>query len=150
LGLIQDIGDGPVALDTVVFIYLIEEHSIYFPLAVPVFEAMEAGALQAVTSGLTLLEVLVVPYRTGNQRLAEEYEAFLTRSRGLQFLELDRSVLRAAAQIRGAHPTVRTPDAIQIAAAMISGCTAFVTNDRDLPPLPGIRVLQLRDYARRK
>jgi predicted nucleic acid-binding protein len=148
VGLKQDIGNGPVGLDTVLFIYLIEEHSTYFPLVGPVFEAIEGGKSVGVTSSLTLLEVLVVPYRTGNQHLAEQYEALLTRSRGLRFLELNRALLRAAAQMRAVYPALRTPDAIQIAASMACGCTTFLTNNRSLPSIPGIRVLQLRDYLR--
>jgi hypothetical protein len=41
---------------------------------------------------------------------------------------------------------VKTPDAIQLAAALGARCTAFVTNDRELPATPGLRILQLRDY----
>jgi predicted nucleic acid-binding protein len=51
-----------------------------------------------------------------------------------------------AAQLRAVHPSVRTPDALQLAAALSAGCSAFVTNDRDLPALPGLRILKLRDY----
>jgi len=32
LGLIDDIGDGPVGLDTVIFVYFIEEHPRFLPL----------------------------------------------------------------------------------------------------------------------
>lgn len=47
------------------FIYFIEEHPIYLPLVEPLFEAIDAGELEAVTSSLTLLEVLVIPFRFG-------------------------------------------------------------------------------------
>jgi predicted nucleic acid-binding protein len=40
----------------------------------------------------------------------------------------------------------RTPDALQIAAALGAGCSALVTNDRDLPSVGGLRVVQLRSY----
>jgi hypothetical protein len=43
---------------------------------------------------------------------------------------------------------VKTPDALQLAAALAFGCTAYLTNDRTLPPIPGLRVLQLRDYVK--
>jgi hypothetical protein len=33
-----------------------------------------------------------------------------------------------------------------MAAALSSGCRGVVTNDRDLPPVPGLRILELRDY----
>jgi predicted nucleic acid-binding protein len=146
VGLREDLGPGPVALDTAPFIYFIEEHPDFVPLVAPVFEDVAAGRREVATSGLTLLEVLAVPYRAGNLALAERYEALLTRSRGVRLVEIDRGELRMAAQLRAVHPSVRTPDALQLAAALSAGCSAFVTNDRDLPALPGLRILKLRDY----
>ncbi len=146
MGLSGDLGQGPVALDTAVFIYLVEEHRDFLPLVEPIFAGIAGGRWAAVTSGLTLLETLVVPYRAGDRVLAERYEALLTRSRGLRLVELDRSLLRVAAQLR-ATLRVKTPDALQLAAALASRCSAYVTNDRALPEVPGLRILQLRDYA---
>ena len=148
MGLVEDAGHGPVAVDTAVFIYFMEEHGAFLPLVAPLFEAIDAGHLRAVTSALTLLEVLVVPFRSGNSALAGRYEQLLTRSRGLRMIYLDRDQLRAAAQLRAVHPTLRAPDAIQLAAAATHECTAIVTNDRSMPELPGLRVLQLGTYRR--
>lgn len=148
MGLISEIGAGPVALDTVTFIYFIEEHPRFLPPLVPVFEAIDEGRLAAVTSSLTLLEVLVVPYRAGNVALADRYELALTRGRGLTLTDIDRGQLRAAAQLRSVYPGIRTPDAIQVSAALSAGCSAMLTNDRELPALPGLRILQLEDYVR--
>lgn len=145
MGLIDDIGDGPVGLDTVTFIYFIEEHPQFLPLLEPVFVAIDAGALGGVTSDVTLLETLVGPYRVGDIALAARYEAILTRSRGIRLIELRRSVIHAAAQLRAGF-RITTPDALQLAAALSARCGAFLTNDRDLPPIPGLRILQLRDY----
>jgi predicted nucleic acid-binding protein len=149
VGLIQDIGKGPVALDTPAFIYLIEEHPRFLPVLEPMFAAIDAGRLTAVTSSLTLLEVLVVPYRAGDRSLADRYEQILTHGRGLELREIDLAQLRAAAHLRAAHHGIRTPDAIQVAAALASRCSTLVTNDRDLPSIPGLAVLQLRDYLGR-
>ena len=146
--LIREIGEGPVALDTVIFIYFIEEHPRYLAVLDPVFAAIDKGHLPAVSSSLTLLEVLVVPYRAGNTPLAEQYEQVLTRSRGLRLVDIDRTQLRAAAQLRALHTGLRTPDAIQISAALSGGCSVLLTNDRDLPAVPGLRILQLRNFAR--
>jgi predicted nucleic acid-binding protein len=148
LGLIRAIGDGPLALDTVCFIYFIEEHPGFLSVLDPVFEAIDAGRLQAVTSSLSLLEVLVVPYRSGNIALAERYEEVLTQSRGLRVIDIDRAQLRAAAQLRARHAGLRTPDAIQLSAALSGPCSALLTNDRDLPALAGLRILQLKDYVK--
>jgi len=61
LGLLSDVGEGPVALDSALFIYLIEEHPLYLPLVEPVFIAIDREEIPAATSALTLLETLVVP-----------------------------------------------------------------------------------------
>jgi predicted nucleic acid-binding protein len=110
------------------------------------FQLAAHGTRHLVTSALTLIELLVVPYRAGNQQLAGQYEALLTRSRGLQMVDLSRDVLRGAAQLR-AVTGARTLDAIQLAAALSSGCRTFVTNDRRLPAIPGLKLIQLSDYV---
>jgi predicted nucleic acid-binding protein len=119
----------------------------FFRMLDPVFTAIDGERLPAVSSSLTLMEVLVVPYRAGDGALAERYDRVLTRSRGLRLVDIDRSQLRAAAQLRARHPSLRTPDAIQVSAALTGGCSVLLTNDRDLPEMPGLRILQLRNFV---
>ena len=145
MGLIEDLKPGPIALDTQVFIYFIEEDYRYLPLVKPLFEAVDHGSLLASTSGLTLMEVLVVSYRSGNSTLADRYETLLTRSRNLRFVDIDQPVLKAAAQLR-ATTKLKPPDAIQVAAALVANCRAFLTNDRRIPSPSGLKVLQLKNY----
>ena len=111
----------------------------------PLFDAVTDGERSVVTSGITLLEVLVVPLRASNRALETEYETLLTRSRGVRLVDVDVTQLRAAAGLRAAYG-FRTPDALQLAAALTTGCPVFVTNDRQLRDVPGLRVLQLRDF----
>lgn len=145
MGLIGDLEGGPVGLDTAVFIYFIEEHPLYLPLAKSIFTALNDEKLVGVTSTVTLLETLVVPIRAGELAIAAEYERFLSQSRGLVLLDLDRDLVRLAAEIR-ARGGLKTPDALQVAAALMARCTCFVTNDRKIPAVGNLRVLQLRDY----
>lgn len=145
MGLTADLGGGRVAVDTALFIYFLQEHPRFLPLIEPLFRQADEGARELVTSALTLLEVLVVPYRAGNLALAERYEQLLTRSRGIVVCDLSRDLLRAAAELRAATGA-KTPDALQLAAALSAGCKAFVTNDRRIPDVPGVRILQLADY----
>jgi predicted nucleic acid-binding protein len=141
------VGRGPVAIDTACFIYLIEEHTTYLEHVEPLFAAVASGRVEAITSALTLLEVLVVPLRSGDGALAERYERILTRSRGLKLVDLDRTQLRAAAQLRAVHGSLRTPDALQLAAALSMRCQSFVTNDRRLPSLVGLDTISLDELA---
>lgn len=146
MGLIDDLGDGPVAVDTAIFIYFIEEHPRFLAHTLPLFVDADQGRRTLVTSAVTLLEVLVIPYRAGDRELADRYEQLLTRSRGVRVVDVTTDQLRAAAQLR-ALTGVKTPDALQMTAALAEGCKTLVTNDRRLPELPGLRVLQLSSFA---
>lgn len=145
MGLSADLGQGAIAIDTAIFIYFIEEHPKFLPLLLPVFEDADRGKRVLATSAVTLLEVLVVPFRAGDVQLAERYELLLTRSRGIRMVDITRAQLRAAAQLR-AITGVKTPDALQLACAIGTGCKTFLTDDRELPPIPGLRVVQLSSY----
>ena len=145
MGLLTEIGEGPVALDSSIFIYFIEGNPQYLSQVRPIFQAMDEGRLEIVTSSLTLLETLVVPLRAGNSVIAHAYERFLTRGRRLRLVPLDLNLLRAAAHVR-AVARLKTPDALQIASALSAGCPTFLTNDGRIPSIPGLRVLQLEDY----
>ena len=91
MGLLSDLGQGPVALDSSIFIYFIEEHPLFLPVVEPVFASIAARDVAAVTSSLTLLEVLVRPLRANLRELATEYEQILTRSSEITLIDSPRS-----------------------------------------------------------
>ena len=55
-------------------------------------------------------------------------------------LEISNSIAEQAAQLRATH-NIRTPDALQISAALNAGATHFFTNDIRLPEIPPIQIL---------
>jgi len=57
-------------------------------------------------------------------------------------LEISNDIAQQAAQLRAAH-NIRTPDAIQIAAALNAEATHFLTNDIRLPEIPSIQILSI-------
>lgn len=61
-----------VGLDITPLIYFIEENPTYLDMVHPFFEAMDRGEFSVVTSIVTLLEVLVHPFRRGDRRLAQQ------------------------------------------------------------------------------
>ena len=146
MGLMADLGSGRVGLDTAIFIYFIEENRRFLPAIEPLFREADSGARELVTSALTLLEVLVIPYRAGEHLLAGQYEALLTRGRGIRLVDLTHDQLRAAAQPR-ALTGVKAPDALQLVAAISAGCHTFLTNDRRLPAIPSLKIRQLSHYV---
>ena len=118
-----------VALDTMVFAYHLADHPRYSPLTTVVLEAVESGRVAGITTTVTLAEILTAPAKTGDQRALQDYELYLTRFPNLLIVPLDVALAREAAFVRG-ETGLRTPDAIQVAAARLAGADAIVTNDR--------------------
>ncbi len=87
-----------------------------------------AGSL--LTSRLTRLECRVKPLRDGDAALLGLYDAFFAGPE-VAVLELTAAVVEKATDIR-AVLKIKTPDALHLATAAVSGASAVITGDRDL------------------
>lgn len=116
-------------LDTMIFSYHLSNHPRYASLAAVVLEMVETGKVMGVTTTVTLAELLTVPAQGGNRRAMQEYELYLAHFPNLQIVSLDVALARETAVVR-AETSLRVPDAVQIAAARLSGADGIVTNDR--------------------
>ena len=114
-----------------VFIYHLQDHPTYASLTQTIFEAWEEGRNSGVTSVITMLEILVKPKKEGNLDAARDYQELLTTYPNLHILDVDLAVACLAADLRAKY-AIRTPDALQIAAALHAGASGFITNDEQL------------------
>ncbi len=133
-----------VGLDTAPLIYFIEENPTYINMMAAFFEAMERGEFRAVTSVITLLEVLVYPLRQLDTTLADRYRNILSFSPSLRTVEVSREIAEKAAELRAIY-NLQTPDSIQMATAIVNRASFFLTNDVRLPSISGLQVLVLED-----
>jgi predicted nucleic acid-binding protein len=132
-----------VAIDASAFIYLVERHPTFFTAVEPIFRAVDAGTVQAITSVLTLLEVLVKPLEANASVLADDFRAALSASASLRVVNVDGAIAEQAAAIRATYG-YRTPDAIHLATAQLAGADAFLTNDDKLHAFSATPVVSLR------
>lgn len=133
-----------VRLDSNLPIYLIEEHPAYHRLAERILRSIEAGRNIGICSTLSLLEVLVQPYRENNDELVNQFYALLTTYPRLQWIELSIGIADLGAQLRAKYQ-LKTPDAI-LAATSIEACgTGFIGNDSQLKPISELDILVLSD-----
>jgi predicted nucleic acid-binding protein len=93
-----------------------------------------------VTSLITYIEILTLPERMGKRRLASKYRDFLTNSNSLSIHPLNLAVADEAVRIRARHG-LRTPDAIQLATALVCGADHVVTNDKRWRVVSGLHVV---------
>ena len=131
-----------VGLDTMIFIYAFKEHPAYLPLLKPFFSVLEKGEIEAVTSTISITECLIQPYRKKDIALAARYMILFRNFPHLSVIPVTDDIAERAAFFR-AHYNLKTPDAIQVATALISGSRAFLTNDENLASVKGIDILVL-------
>jgi predicted nucleic acid-binding protein len=134
-----------IGVDTMPFIYLWERHPRYLPFSEILFRTLKEPRVQGITSLVTLIEACVLPRREGRQDLVEAYERALLHSQQVQTLPIDANLARRAVILRAEY-NVRVADALQIAAALEAGATAFVTNDRRLVRVQDLHVIVFDDY----
>jgi predicted nucleic acid-binding protein len=134
-----------VGLDTAPLIYFIEDVTPYADLLNPVFDRLESHALGAVTSTITLAEILTKPLVDKNFSLVDEIKFTIKTFSTLSMVAIDEKLAEAAALIRARH-AIRLPDALQIAVAMQGEATLFITNDKRLKKVDGVEVLVLSDF----
>lgn len=143
MALLADLPSGKVYLDTNVFIYAVEAVPEYAAAIETLFGRIDDRSLVAVTSELTLGEVLAKPFEVGRQDIAATYEDMLTPSAWLSVLPVERSILIRAARIQS-QLALRLPDAIHVATAVAAGCRAVLSNDRRLRVPADIKLIRLR------
>lgn len=116
-----------IYLDACIIIYIVEKHPIY------------SGPIEALISNLNdselcctplaRMECLVMPFRTKDLQLKSLYEAFFGAQK---LLSLPIEVFDKAAKLRSDFITLKTPDALHLAAALHHNCDEFWTNDNRL------------------
>lgn len=148
MGLVDELQGVRVCMDTAPIIYFIEKNPKYLGVLKPVFLEIDSGRIEAITSTITLLEVLVHPFRTKNDILAEKYRDILLYSGGLTTFEIFHEVSEMSSKLRAKY-SIRTPDAIQIAVGLLYRASKFLTNDSALKKVSDIDVLVLDDFLKK-
>ncbi len=86
----------------------------------------------AYVSPLVLAEVLVLPLREGNRRLARAYRTLLARGGLFAHIPFDNEIAELAAGMRARIQRLKLADAVHGSAAIHAGCRALLSADKAL------------------
>jgi predicted nucleic acid-binding protein len=123
-----------------VIISAAEKSKIFGPLQAQFFAHIDERRVEAVTSEITLAECLVKPFADKDIFAVESYISLLGGLPRFPVIPISRQILLSAAQLR-AETRLKLPDAIHLATAKWAGCSAFVTNDRQIKGGDGVRII---------
>ena len=135
-----------VYLDSSIFIYFVQRHPRYFDLCDRIFRDMEEDRIEGLTSTLTLLELLVQPYRLKREDIVLKFYSLFTTYPHLNWIQLSLGISDLAAKLRAEY-NLKTPDAVQIASALSNGAAAFICNDKAFLRVKDIECLILDEWA---
>jgi predicted nucleic acid-binding protein len=135
-----------IALDTSIFIYHLQPNPKYLAYTDLIFSWLERPESRAVTSTITMTELLVLPYREGDEQLANDFYGLLSTYPNLDWIVPNLEIAELAAQIRALH-RLQTPDALQAATAAHSLATGLITNDVVFERVEGFQTLVLDQLA---
>lgn len=114
-----------IYLDSCILLYAIEDRG---SRGDAVRRALRDVDDEVASSPLALHECLVLPARERNPELRDRYLALFER---MEIVALDAAAFVRSAELR-ADFGLKTPDALHLAAAQLSGCTELWTNDKRL------------------
>ena len=148
MALIDEIPAGAeIALDTDCLIYYVEEHDRYLPVVEPVVERVVQGTFRAHVSVVSLLVVLVLPLRNGQQDVADTYRETLGDPSVVSLHPVTQAQAERAAEIRAEY-RLETSDSLIAAMALQANCSHFITNNAsDFRRVPGLNVLAIDNFV---
>ena len=142
MGILDAIQGNRIYLDTNIWIYALEAYPAFVQDLTQLFQSIDQGNLSAITSELSLAEVLVKPFQ--NQDLAQQqmYKQFIRASQNVSVFPVSRDILIEAARLRASF-NLKLPDAIHAATALLTQCSTFLTNDQRFQCVPTLPVVLL-------
>jgi predicted nucleic acid-binding protein len=135
-----------IALDTSIFIYQTEPNPKYLAYTDPIFRWLEQPGSAAITSTITMTELLVLPYREGDEQRANDFYGLLSTYPNLDWIAPNLVIADLAARIRALH-RLRTPDALQAATAVHTQSTGLITNDPVFQHVEGFETMVLDELV---
>ncbi len=147
-GLQQVLADARVVyIDAGVLALHLTGNPTYLPLTRAVLGGLRDGDFQGRTSAVTVYQLLVEPYRSGQEQTAERVERLVAALPGLEVVPVSATICRQAAQVKTQIGGGLTR-AIQIATALAGDAQVYVTQKSALRRIAGLRVAQLDAYLR--
>ncbi len=132
--------------DTNLFIYLFEGTGAAAEQTLDLWKRMLDRGDRLYTSALSVGEVLVMPAREGRRELEQRYLLLFQSSR-ITIIPFDLEAAPHFALVR-VDPTIRPPDAIQLACAAAAEVDLFITNDERLSRKKISRIKFITSLAR--
>ena len=129
-----------VFFDTNPLIYYLEDEGEYGEKIAKFMD--DYAEYSFVTSSITIAEYLTGVYKSNSLDKEIEFKEMISDYM-FDVISVDWDIAEEAARIRGKHSGYKTMDALQLATAKLSGCSIFLSNDKQLEGYSDVSVLTI-------
>lgn len=129
-----------IFIDTAPLIYFLEHNPQFHNKVKSFIEKCCEEEVEIVTSAITIEEYCVFPYRNNDLKLIRKMDEFI-EDMEIELINIDVTIAKKAAEIRGMFKDFKAMDALQLASASMKGCDLFLTNDKQLRQFKELRCI---------
>ena len=139
-------GRQGVVIDTMVLIYLFEDHPKFGDICENLFNQIKVNVFSAIVTPITAAEVLVKPLKKGKLSIVDKYRNAIQNMPNVSSIKFDVEIGFMAGSLRAKYG-LPLPHMFQVAAALAQPANAIITNDRDIQRVRETDVFLLSDLA---
>ena len=135
-----------VFLDTAPFIYFLDNDPNFGTKTEQIISNFIREGKYITSSCISAAEYLVYPYRVGNNAKVNAFWKFVYDNY-IVLSPINKDIVIETAKIRAEYRHIKTADALQLAAAVCSGCDLFLTNDKQLKQFNKISCVTIEEWS---
>ena len=134
-----------IFLDATPVIYFIQQDENFFAQIKKIFKFIKEKNFKVISSDVTTAEACVYAYRQKNLDWLNAFDN-LMKFLDVEIIHTNEEIARKTSKIRAEYKSFETPDAFNLATAVISGCDIFLTNDKRLKKFDEVQCLLVEDF----
>ncbi len=138
------IGFDSVFIDSVAFIYLIENHPTNYTKVEDFLSQEVVKENPLVTSVITVSEFCVKPFRENDNAILLDFKNTI-EGLNIKVLDINCKIAEGSSKLRAKYKFLKTSDALQIASALLFACKRFLTNDVQLKQITELQVILIEE-----
>jgi len=135
-------GKQGVVIDTMVFIYLFEDHPDYAGVCEHIIKRMSAGIFTGIITPITTAEILVKPLKQKQFSVADHYRSAIRNIPNATLPGINTEIAFMAGSLKAKY-NMPLADMFQAAMALYFPAHALITNDRAMEKVREIDIFLL-------
>lgn len=137
-------GKKGVVIDTMIFIYLFEDHPAYADKCEKIVEHMREGFFTGVITPVTAAEIIVKPLKQKLSEVADRYLSAVQNLKNATTPDITMEIAKIAGALKAKYG-MPLPDMLQVAMALYFPAHTLVTNDHAMKKVKEIDIFLLDD-----